>query len=82
MIHKYDDELDTIPMDGACTIILDVSELKFASTRFLHKLIDVKENVVLANLHGQPKQAFVICGLDGIIKTFNSTKEAEIFLKN
>lgn len=62
------------------TVIVDVSNLKKASTTFLHKLIDAKDRIILVNLHGQPKQIFHICGLDDVIKTYENISQVETFL--
>lgn len=79
MIHNYDCEKNNIPIYPDRTTILDVKNLKLASTTFLHKLLDAKEKVVVVNLQGQPKQVFNICGLDKIIPTFSNIEEAKDF---
>jgi hypothetical protein len=77
MIYDYDCEKKEIPIYPNKKTILDVKLLKSASTTFLHKLIDVKDKVVVVNLNGQPKQVFEICGLDKLIKTYHSVDAAK-----
>lgn len=79
MIFNFESEKMDIP-NSHKTVIVDVSKLKIASTTFLHKLIDAKDRIILINLHGQPKQIFNICGLNGVIKTLENISQVETFL--
>jgi anti-anti-sigma regulatory factor len=82
MVHIFNHELDEIPKCLNKITVLDVSGLKHASTVFLHKLLELKDFVVLINLHGQPKQIFEICGLDKVIEIFKNIDEAKAYLKD
>jgi len=82
IIYKYNDEKKDIPVYIDKTTILDVLDLKSATTVFLHKILDSKEKVVLINLHGQPKQIVDICGIDRVISVFPSILEAKNFLED
>jgi hypothetical protein len=80
MIHIYENEQSDIPVYTDKVTILDVMNLKSASTTFIHKLIELKDNVVVINLNGQPKRVFDIVGLDKLVRVCNDLTEAELFL--
>lgn len=82
MIYDFDCEKKDIPVNVNKSIILDVKNLRSASTTFLHKLLDAKNRIVVVNLHGQPEQVFNICGLGSVVKICKNIDEAKNYLND